>query len=155
MRTLRTGKNDISRKGEMISFQGNQTLGFWNSSESCNVIQGRDPGTLSIGLDKKKDLELYFANMCRGMKFQYRKTVTHAGIESWRFLPAEDTFHNPQDNPDNRCYCRGPTCLPNGIFDIGDGCKVSKALHHPTLPLTNLSPGRLSSLHVVAALPAR
>ena len=108
----------------MISYQDNDMLGFWNSSVSCNLIHGRDPGTLTTGLDKQKDLQLYFANMCRGMKFQYRKTVTHAGIESWRFLPAVETFHNPQDNPENRCYCKGPTCLPSGVFDLGAGCKV-------------------------------
>ena len=124
-RTLRTGKSDISRKGEMVSFQGRSVLGTWSTSSSCNLIRGRDPGTLSLGLDKNTDLNLYFANMCRGMKFQYRKTVEHAGIETFRFVPAEETFHNPQDNPENSCYCSAQPCQPSGVFDIGDGCKVS------------------------------
>lgn len=126
-RTIRTGKSHISVKGEMVSFQNKVTLGTWQTDSSCNLILGRDPGTMSLGLDKHTTLELYFANMCRGMKFHYRKTVEHAGIETLRFVPAEDTFHNPQDNPDNSCYCSQSPCLPSGVFDIGEGCKVTRS----------------------------
>ena len=41
-----------------------------------------------------------------------------------RFVPAADTFHAPEDNPANSCYCHDRLCLPSGVFDIGIGCKV-------------------------------
>ena len=47
-------------------------------------------------------------------------------------MPAADTFHAPEDNPANSCYCHDRLCLPSGVFDIGIGCKVitnSRASH--------------------------
>ena len=124
-RTLNTGKNDISQKGLFVSYQDQVINGNW-SDEKCNMVRGRDPGTLTIGLDKHTPLDLYFSNMCRNIKFVYRKTVVHGGISTYRYVPEETTFHSPRDNPDNSCYCHDRLCLPSGIFDIGIGCKVSK-----------------------------
>jgi len=121
-RSLKTGKGDISAKGLMTAFRGKATLGSW-SEERCNVIDGRDPGTLTVGLDKKKELNIYFSNMCRNMKFQYRKTVDHSGFETYRFAPIEETFHSPQHYSNNSCYCHSRICLPSGLFDIGIGCQ--------------------------------
>ena len=90
-----------------------------------NCIQGPDPGTLAIGLDKNTPLELYFPNMCRPLVFRYRRSLRVADIPAWRFSPSDDTFHSPADNPDNSCYCHNRLCLPSGVFDIGVGCKVS------------------------------
>lgn len=123
-RTLKTGKTDISDKGMMVTVEDRAELGNW-SEASCNHVRGRDPGTLTIGLDKQSPLELYFPNMCRTMMFHYRKTVSVSGIPAWRFAPSEQTFHSPYDNPDNACYCHDSFCMPSGIFDMGIGCKVS------------------------------
>ena len=46
-------------------------LGNWSRAE-CGDLRGRDPGTLSINLDKNSPLELYFPNMCRAVEFRYR-----------------------------------------------------------------------------------
>ena len=63
---------------------------------SCNVIKGKDPSTLTIGLTKTDDLLLYFPNLCRSMTFRYRRTVELANISAFRYSPLEETFHNPQ-----------------------------------------------------------
>ena len=65
-RTVRTGLGDIRNKGLVTNIQGQTTLGSWPEPR-CNVIEGRDPGTLTIGLNKKEELNLYFSNMCRNM----------------------------------------------------------------------------------------
>ena len=104
--------------------EGETVLGNW-SQPHCNTVRGRDPGTLSINLDQDTPLNLYFPNMCRNMMFRFRKRVEVSGITTWRFVPADNTFHSPWDNPDNSCYCHDRLCLPSGIFDIGVGCKVT------------------------------
>jgi len=127
-RTLNTGKNNILEKGLMVSFEDDTKLGNWSDSR-CDHIRGRDPGTLSIGLDQHSPLDLYFPNMCRNMMFKYRKVVEHAGIKTWRFVPDEATFDSPFDNPNNTCYCHDDICLPSGIFDIGIGCKPGSPVY--------------------------
>ena len=49
---------------------------------------------------------------------------TNVRCTNLRFVPAADTFHAPEDNPANSCYCHDRLCLPSGVFDIGIGCKV-------------------------------
>ena len=65
LRTVHTGLGNITRKGDVLSV-GNEegARGNWDEP-SCNRIEGKDPGTLSIGLTKADDLLLYFPNMCR------------------------------------------------------------------------------------------
>ena len=62
----------------------------------CNVIKGKDPSTLTIGLTKTDDLLLYFPNLCRSLTFRYRETVELANISAFRYSPLEESFHNPQ-----------------------------------------------------------
>merc|ERR1719322_706472 len=120
-------ERDIPRKGNVLSV-GNEegARGAWAEAR-CNSIEGKDPGTLSIGLTKADDLLLYFPNLCRKIPFRYQKTVEHKGAEAFRFSPIEQTFHNPQFEPDNSCYCHGPSCLPSGVFDLGVGCPYPQA----------------------------
>ena len=127
-RTVMTGLNNISTKGLLTAFQGKTTLGSW-SEDRCNVIDGRDPGTLTIGLDKKEELNLYFTNMCRNIKFHYRKTVEHSGFETYRFVPIDETFHSTQHYPENSCYCHSRVCLPSGVFDMGIGCRQGSPVY--------------------------
>ena len=65
LRTVHTGVGNITRKGNVLSV-GNEegARGAWAEAR-CNTIEGKDPGTLSIGLTKADDLLLYFPNLCR------------------------------------------------------------------------------------------
>ena len=64
-RTVHTGRGNLSRKGEVLAVGGQLgKRGAW-SEDSCNTIEGRDPGTLTTALSKTEDLLLYFPNMCR------------------------------------------------------------------------------------------
>merc|ERR550517_533529 len=123
-----TGRTDIRDKGRIVSVGGQTRLGNWSRAE-CGDLRGRDPGTLSINLDKNSPLELYFPNMCRAVEFRYRRSTEHAGIPAWRFSPADETFHSPADNPDNSCFCQDRVCLPSGVFDIGVGCKEGSPVY--------------------------
>jgi len=127
LRTVHTGLGNITRKGDVLSV-GNEegARGNWEEPR-CNRIEGKDPGTLSIGLTKADDLLLYFPNLCRNIPFRYQKTVTHEGTEAFRYSPVEQTFHNPQFEPGNSCYCHGRPCLPSGVFDLGIGCPYPQA----------------------------
>ena len=82
-RTLMTGRTDIRDKGMMVSWGGARRLGNWSRAE-CSAVRGRDPGTLTVGLQQHTQLELYFASMCRTITFAYRRTVQHAGISTYR-----------------------------------------------------------------------
>jgi len=127
-RTVRTGLGDIKNKGLVTAFEGQTSLGNWPEPH-CNAIEGRDPGTLTIGLNKKEELNLYFSNMCRNIQFQYRKTVEHAGFQTFRFAPVEETFHSPEHYQNNSCFCNSRVCLPSGVFDMGVGCKPGSPVY--------------------------
>ena len=65
LRTVHTGMGNITRKGD-VSSVGNEEGSRGNWAESrCNRMEGKDPGTLSIGMTKADDLLLYFPNLCR------------------------------------------------------------------------------------------
>ena len=65
MRTVHTGLGNITRKGDVLSVGDEEgARGNWEESR-CNRIEGKDPGTLSIGMTKAEDLLLYFPDMCR------------------------------------------------------------------------------------------
>ena len=65
LRTVHTGLGNITRKGDVLSV-GNEegARGNWDEPR-CNKMEGKDPGTISIGLTKEEDLLLYFPDMCR------------------------------------------------------------------------------------------
>lgn len=65
LRTVHTGLGNITRKGDVLSVGDEEgARGNWEESR-CNRIEGKDPGTLSIGMTKEDDLLLYFPDMCR------------------------------------------------------------------------------------------
>lgn len=47
-------------------------------------------------------------------------------FDTLRFVPLENTFDNPDVEPDNDCYCLEKPCLPSGLLDIS-GCQHGKA----------------------------
>lgn len=122
-RTVHTGLGDLVRKGLVERVGGEALRGSW-PGDGCNDIEGRDAGTLTIGLAKREDLLIYFPDMCRSIRFRYQRTVRYSGIDSLRFSPREETFHRPEYEPANSCYsdCTSPRCLPSGVVDLGVGC---------------------------------
>ena len=49
-------------------------------------------------------------------------------FSTYRFIPDNTSFHNPQDQPANECYCleeKSANCLPSGLLDIS-GCQPGK-----------------------------
>lgn len=128
-RTVNTGKRDLSLKGQLVSIEGSDQLGFWSESR-CNSISGTDPGTLPTDIQKDTALELYFESMCRSMKFRQVKCVKHNGIQALRFSPLEETFNSGAEWRENSCYCSSPSsCPPSGIFDLGSGCKANSPVY--------------------------
>ena len=56
-------------KGMYSSFEGKEKISSW-SSESCNLLDGRDPGTLTIDLQKDSQFCSTFLNVCNSI-FKY------------------------------------------------------------------------------------
>ncbi|XP_023331176.1 scavenger receptor class B member 1 [Eurytemora carolleeae] len=121
-RTVHTGKNDLRLKGMYSSIGGESRISSW-SNESCNLLDGRDPGTLTVDLKKDEPLGLYFQSLCRRINFRYMKTIQHYGIDAYRFSPVEETFNSGSESGSNSCYCSRPPCPPSGVFDLSQGCK--------------------------------
>ena len=49
-------------------------------------------------------------------------------FSTYRFIPDNTSFHSPQDQPANECYCleeKSADCLPSGLLDIS-GCQPGK-----------------------------
>lgn len=54
--------------------------------------------------------------MCRSLGLQYSETVSHHGLETFRFIPSTTVF-SPADSP---CYCPPGEegCAPAGMFNV-------------------------------------
>lgn len=118
-REIHTGYNNLSSKGIMISWHNQRVLNYWRAGSDCNSLdQARDPGNLPLNIDKKDTLKLFFGNLGRNINFKYIQETFVDTFKTYRFAPVEDTFHNPEDNEANLCYCMRTPCLPSGLHDV-------------------------------------
>eukprot|EP00095_Tigriopus_kingsejongensis_P008733 maker-scaffold683_size112676-snap-gene-0.13 protein:Tk08733 transcript:maker-scaffold683_size112676-snap-gene-0.13-mRNA-1 annotation:"scavenger receptor class b member 1" len=123
LREINTGGTKIELKGRMVSYEGNTNLDFWASSECNSIKSSSDPAALPMNLQKSSALDVYVAELCRKLDFKYDQEIFYDGVKTLRFLPLNNSFDNPQDNPENECYCLSQPCTrKSGLFDI-ESCK--------------------------------
>ncbi|CAG7726305.1 unnamed protein product, partial [Allacma fusca] len=112
---IKAGVKDSSTIGNIMSFNGETRLSYWNHNslprseqEYCNRLNGSD-GTLNPPM-VTRDRPLYVFNpfLCRSVHLKYSHEVTSLGINGYRFTFTKDVFSSPDKNPDNECFCGKP-----------------------------------------------
>ena len=49
----------------------------------------------------------------------YQKDVVSNGVPGYRFVPPENIFAPPDENPENACFCVNKECnIPKGLFNM-------------------------------------
>jgi len=149
------GIADLAKKGWVEEFDGSSELNWWKPGSHCDKVGGQDGGTLYPGAKKDDDMQMFISLMCRKIGLKYEKTVEHAGLESYRFIPpmnalgAHDDPNTEMRNEDNECYCRKDQnfdCFKSGVLNMAP-CKVT-----PDLPKG--APIALSYPHFYQADPS-
>jgi len=116
-----TGVGDVSKLGTIVTFNNKTTEDIWFKSEEddgseCNSIKGSDGSLFPPFVTKNQTFYIYNKEMCRSLPLQFSETVTHHGLETYRFTPSRRSF----TSADSPCYCpaKGSACAPDGMFNV-------------------------------------
>jgi len=134
LRTIKTGTQNLRDKGIMTHWHGQERVEYWREPSkdevgnskaalSCNLVEGRDPGTWPTDLDVTSVLEAFVGPLCRKLEMRFVKKVSVGEFDTLQFSPDRRSFDNKSREPSNACYCLEPqSCPPSGLLDIS-GCQ--------------------------------
>ncbi|XP_036144052.1 protein peste-like isoform X2 [Monomorium pharaonis] len=88
---METGEDDISQLGIVRKWNYRDTSKFFKSP--CNVIEG-GAGEFWPPNRVKGDITLFSAELCRPLIYEYEGTVSHFGIEGYRYVIDKKTLGN-------------------------------------------------------------
>ncbi|XP_065368262.1 lysosome membrane protein 2 [Calliphora vicina] len=116
---INTGEDDIHKFSIITQFNGKPSLDFWTDDE-CNRVDGSDPSMFPPHLvETREPLNVFLQVLCRKIPLQFEKEVTlFNNIDALRYRTPLNVFSNPDDNPNNACYCRNTqSCMPSGVIN--------------------------------------
>ncbi|XP_069192737.1 lysosome membrane protein 2-like [Procambarus clarkii] len=114
---MHTGKGDSAKINKILAWNGHEVLHFWYGDE-CNMIRGTDANGFPPGLSKNETLYIFNGQLCRSLPLVYNSTVSHGGLEAYRFVHPEDMFTYGRAHPENSCFCGKQGCPINGVLDM-------------------------------------
>ncbi|XP_015250048.1 PREDICTED: platelet glycoprotein 4 [Cyprinodon variegatus] len=116
-----TGKDDITKVGQIDMWRQSRSLGFWNDTY-CDMINGTDASSFAPFVDKEEPLFFFSSDICRSVSASYEQTVNLKGIDVYRYSLLPSTLASPVDNPDNKCFCSNmkvtKNCTLAGVLDV-------------------------------------
>ncbi|KAJ9578477.1 hypothetical protein L9F63_005297, partial [Diploptera punctata] len=110
-----TGAEDISVLGRLREWNYKNKTDFY--SDQCGMINGSDGAFYSPGQVRSEPLELYSAEFCKTLKFEYLEDTDLDGILGFRYIGGKLLLDSGELDPDNWCNCNGE-CVPPGVFNI-------------------------------------
>ncbi|XP_061396790.1 lysosome membrane protein 2 [Musca vetustissima] len=114
-----TGEDDIRKFSKITQFNGKPMLDFW-TDEECNRIDGSDPSMFPPHVvETREPLSVFLQVFCRKVPLLFEKEVTiYDNIDALRYRTPLNVFGNPEENPDNACYCQNTKrCMPSGVIN--------------------------------------
>ncbi|XP_058017300.1 platelet glycoprotein 4-like isoform X1 [Ahaetulla prasina] len=125
-----SGKNDINKKGTIITFNNSRTLQYRTSY--CSMVNGTDATSFHPFVKKSEQLYFFSSDVCRSTFARFNRDLTVKDIPLYRFSIPGSILASPATNPDNTCFCsdREATnnCTLKGFLDI-TSCKKGKPVH--------------------------
>ena len=123
--TSLTGKTDVYKLGQVLEWEHKSKLDFWRKGSECNTIKGSDGSSFSPDLSRNDTIHIFNRELCRSLPLVYQEDITSAvdgcELSGYRFVPPENVFAPPSENPDNACFCLlddGCKDLPKGLFNM-------------------------------------
>ncbi|XP_073847782.1 lysosome membrane protein 2 isoform X2 [Musca autumnalis] len=116
---INTGEDDIKKFSTITQFNGKPALDFWTDDE-CNRIDGSDPSMYPPHVvETREPLSVFLQVFCRKVPLIFEKEVTiYDNIDVLRYRTPLNVFGNPQENPNNTCYCQNTDrCMPSGVIN--------------------------------------
>ncbi|KAM3824475.1 platelet glycoprotein 4-like isoform 2-T2 [Vipera latastei] len=124
-----SGKDDLSKKGIILTFNNSRTLNYWGSY--CDMINGTDASSFHPFLKKSEKLFFFSSDICRSVSARFDREETVKGILLYRFKISPLAFASAFTYPDNNCFCtkehRRMNCT-SGVLDISS-CKKGKPVY--------------------------
>ncbi|KAK9392144.1 platelet glycoprotein 4-like [Crotalus adamanteus] len=98
-----TGKDDINKKGTILTFNNSRTLHYFKSY--CDMINGTDASSFHPFVSKSEQLYFFSSDACRSVSARFDREETVKGILLYRFSIPPSAFASSLTNPDNICFC--------------------------------------------------
>ncbi|XP_015668220.1 platelet glycoprotein 4-like [Protobothrops mucrosquamatus] len=125
-----TGKDDINKKGTILTFNNSRTLQYFKSY--CSMINGTDASSFHPFVNKSEELYFLSSDVCRSVSARFDREETVKGILLYRFSIPPSAFASTLTNPDNICFCTEKeislNCTTSGVLDISS-CKQGKPVY--------------------------
>ncbi|XP_067623366.1 protein peste-like [Eurosta solidaginis] len=110
-----TGADDISKIGQMHSWNYKQHTGFFESS--CGLVNGSAGEFHPPYLEVNGSVSLYTPDLCRTIPLDYVGTEEIEGIRGYKFSGGQRSVDNGSLYPENKCFC-GSQCVPSGVMNV-------------------------------------
>lgn len=108
-----TGAGDNNMMGKVHTWNYTNTHFF---PGECGKVKGGAGEFYPPGLNKTF-IEMYSNDLCRSLKFKFKREVDVKGIKSYEYVADKEFFANGTENPENACFDPEGTNLPSGVFD--------------------------------------
>jgi scavenger receptor class B protein 1 len=119
---VNTGQSDISKLGKINRFNGIDHHTVYK--EKCSKLDG-STGELYPPDQTRDSINLFIADMCRSIPFDYEKDVQVHDVVGYRFTAGTRAIDNGTNYSDNLCYNDGNSDkFPSGVMNIS-ACKYS------------------------------
>ncbi|XP_031619587.1 sensory neuron membrane protein 2 [Contarinia nasturtii] len=127
---IHTGVGDITKLGLIRQWNKQKILKTWLNSKdgktsTCNIINGTDTTVFAPHIKSNGFLYIFAADICRSVRVHFKKKVTFAGINAYRFEVKEDFLEHIGPEFGNECFCIDK--IPN-IPSHPNGCLYKGAM---------------------------
>uniref|UniRef100_A0A8C5RER1 Platelet glycoprotein 4 n=1 Tax=Laticauda laticaudata TaxID=8630 RepID=A0A8C5RER1_LATLA len=125
-----SGKDDINKKGIIITYKNSRNLKYWTSY--CNMVNGTDGTAFHPFVKKSEELYFFSSDVCRSIYGLFDRDLTVKEIPLYRFSIPALAFASSLTNPDNICFCTervvSRNCTTDGVLDVSS-CKQGKPVY--------------------------
>jgi len=121
---INSGKGSNFRFGEIVEWEHQSTLDYWNlngSTTTCGIINGTDGSIFPPFVEKDRILQVFITDLCRSLHLTYSGETEIRGIKGYEFSLPADALEDPRKNPRNRCFCPKENiteCYYSGVLDV-------------------------------------
>uniref|UniRef100_A0A1I8M439 CD36 family protein n=1 Tax=Musca domestica TaxID=7370 RepID=A0A1I8M439_MUSDO len=110
-----TGADDISRMGQMHTWNYKTNTGFFESH--CGMVNGSAGEFYPKNLTPDSIVGLFTPDMCRTVPLEYTEAVEIEGIRGYKYSGGARAVDNGTLYPENECFCGGE-CVPSGLMNV-------------------------------------
>lgn len=112
------GARHPDQLGRILLYNKSKSLSCWTTSQA-NQINGTDGTLFHPFLQSDEGIYVFSPDICLSVYFKPRSVVSMHGIAAVKYLPLEDTFDSPLENPKNHGFCiHWPYCTKTGVMDM-------------------------------------